>query len=79
MTETPRDAAAHVKEMLAALSRLLEALDRRVPHLERLGEPQIAHDAAELRQRSVSVMRRLERLHNLEGDSGWHGPRRPRT
>ena len=31
--------------MLADLYQLVEALDRRVPRLERLGEAQIAHDA----------------------------------
>ena len=48
------------REVLADLYRLIEALDRRVPRLERLGEAQIAHDAADLRERAVSLIRRIE-------------------
>jgi hypothetical protein len=50
----------HTREMLEDLYRLIEALDRRVPRLERLGEAQIAHDAAALRERAVSLIRRIE-------------------
>lgn len=49
--------------MLSDLYQLVEALDRRVPRLERLGEAQIAHDAAALRERAVSL------IHQIEGDS----------
>jgi hypothetical protein len=63
MSET-NDDAAHMKEMLADLSRLIEALDRRVPHLERLGEAQIARDASELRQQAVGLLHRLEAAAN---------------
>ena len=49
--------------MLADLYQLVEALDRRVPRLERLGEAQIAHDAAALRERAVSL------IHQIEGDT----------
>lgn len=49
--------------MLGDLYQLVEALDRRVPRLERLGEAQIAHDAAALRERAVSL------IHQIEGDS----------
>jgi hypothetical protein len=52
--------AAHVREMLSDLYRLIEALDRRVPRLERVGEAQIAHDAADLRERAVSLIQRIE-------------------
>lgn len=48
------------KEMLSELYQLIEALDRRVPRLERLGESQIAHDAADLRERAVSLIRQIE-------------------
>jgi hypothetical protein len=61
MTPTTDDPIAHAKEMLADLQRLIEALDHRVPRLERLGEPQIARDAADLRQRAVSLIGQLER------------------
>jgi hypothetical protein len=55
--------SGHVIDMLADLYQLVEALDRRVPRLERLGEAQIAHDAAALRERAVSL------IHQLEGDT----------
>ena len=48
------------REMLANLYELIEALDRRVPRLEQIGEVQIAHDAAELRERAVSLIHRIE-------------------
>jgi hypothetical protein len=48
------------REMLSDLYRLVEAIDRRVPHIERSGEAQIAHDAADLRKRAVSLIRRIE-------------------
>jgi hypothetical protein len=46
--------------MLADLYFLIEALDRRVPRLEQQGEAQIAHDAADLRRRAVSLIRQIE-------------------
>jgi hypothetical protein len=49
-----------VKVVLADLYRLIEALDRRVPRLERSGEAQIARDAADLRQRALDLIRRIE-------------------
>lgn len=52
--------AAAAKEMLDELRHLVEAIDRRVPHLERLDEATIARDAADLRRRAVSLMRALE-------------------
>ena len=52
--------AAQARDMLGDLYRLIEALDRRVPRLERLGEAQIAHDASDLRERAVSLIRRIE-------------------
>lgn len=47
-------------ELLAALRELVEALDRRVPHLERSGEIQIAKDAALLRHEAVTRIAALE-------------------
>lgn len=52
--------AAQARDMLGDLYRLIEALDRRVPRLERIGEAQIAHDAADLRERAISLIRRIE-------------------
>src|SRR4051812_16707366 len=60
MTKSTGNATAQVKQMLADLSRLIEALDRRVPHLERLGEARIAREAAELRERAASLIQQLE-------------------
>jgi hypothetical protein len=48
------------REMLSDLYRLIEALDRRVPRIERSGEAQIAHDAADLRERALSLIRQIE-------------------
>jgi hypothetical protein len=58
LTELKR--AAQAKVMLGELYRLVEAIDRRVPQLQRIGEAQIAHDAAELRLRAVNLIRRIE-------------------
>ncbi|MGE5834335.1 MAG: hypothetical protein ACM4AI_07645 [Acidobacteriota bacterium] len=60
MTAKTTDPCAVAKEMLADLYFLIEALDRRVPRLEQQGEAQIAHDAAELRERAVSLIRQIE-------------------
>ena len=51
---------AEVQEMLSDLSELIAALDRRVPRLERIGEAQIAKDAADLRERALSLIQRIE-------------------
>ena len=48
------------KQMLADLYELISALDRRVPRLERSGELKIAHDAADLRERAISLIRKIE-------------------
>ena len=57
---TKEDKTAHAREMLSDLYRLVEALDRRVPRLERIGETQIAYDSADLRERAMSLIRRIE-------------------
>jgi hypothetical protein len=46
-------------DVLHALRELITALDRRVPHVERLGEARIASEAASLRMEAV---RRIEEL-----------------
>jgi hypothetical protein len=48
------------KELFDDLRRLVEALDRRVPHLERLDEAAIAREAADLRKRAVALMQAIE-------------------
>jgi hypothetical protein len=45
--------------IVAALRELIVALDRRVPYVERIGEIQIAKDAAMLRS---AALRRVEEL-----------------
>ena len=60
MLITDADKTAQAREMLSDLYRLIEALDRRVPRLERIGESRIAHDAADLRERAVSLIHRIE-------------------
>jgi len=51
---------AEVREMLSDLAELIAALDRRVPRLERIGEAQIARDAADLRERALTLIQRIE-------------------
>jgi hypothetical protein len=46
--------------MAGDLQHLIEAIDRRAPHLERIGEAAIARDAADLRRRAVALMRAIE-------------------
>ncbi len=60
MISTRAEKAAQSREIIADLRRLIEALDRRVPRLERIGEPQIASDAAGLREQALNLIQRLE-------------------
>lgn len=55
------DAAAGESEVLRALQEVVEALDRRVPHLERAGEAQIVDDARRLRAAASERIARLQR------------------
>ncbi len=60
------DDQAHLRDRMALireLRQLVEALDRRVPHIERAGEITIARESAELRARAV------QRIAELEQDS----------
>jgi hypothetical protein len=52
--------------VVAALRELVDALDRRVPHVERLGEVRIAREAAGLRKEAA---KRLEKLSPRELDA----------
>jgi len=56
-----RKSPARVDEdvVVAALRELVEALDRRVPHVERLGEARIAREAALLRSEAVARIAEL--------------------
>ena len=51
--------AVRAGDLVRELEELITALDRRVPHVERVGEEEIARDAARLREKAV---RRLEEL-----------------
>jgi hypothetical protein len=42
------------------LRQLVDALNRRVPHVERVGEAAIARDAAELMQKALKRLKALE-------------------
>lgn len=53
------DRAVDRERAVAALRELIEALDRGVPRVERLGELRIAREAAALRQEAA---KRLEEL-----------------
>jgi hypothetical protein len=60
MNVTKEEKAVQAREVLADLRRLIEALDARVPQLKRVGEAQIAHEAADLRERALAMIRRIE-------------------
>lgn len=47
------------KQIIADLEALLSALDRRVPHIERLGEVAIAREAATLRKKALQRLTEL--------------------
>jgi len=48
------------QKVLADLRELIEAIDRRVPHLEREGEYRIAQDAAALRRKAEDRIAEIE-------------------
>jgi len=56
-----RSDASPTSERLSALLDVVDALDRRIPHIERTGEVRIATDAAQLRARAI------ERIELLRG------------
>jgi hypothetical protein len=47
--------------IIATLREFIDAIDRRVPHVERAGEARIARDAAALRQEAVNRIEELTR------------------
>jgi hypothetical protein len=51
-------------ELIEELRDLVRALDRRVPHLERTGELDIARDAAALKDAALLRLAKLESLGN---------------
>jgi hypothetical protein len=43
------------------LRKLIDALNRRVPHIERVGEAKIARDAADLMAKALNRLKELEK------------------
>jgi hypothetical protein len=58
--------AVNTPELTRALEELIEALDRRVAHIERAGEDVIARDAAALRAKAVNRLAELTGEHNAK-------------
>jgi len=48
------------KRAIRHLRQLIEALNRRVPHIERVGEAKIARDAEELMKQALKRLKALE-------------------
>jgi chorismate mutase len=48
------------KRAIRHLRQLIDALNRRVPHIERVGEAKIAHDAAALMGEALKRLKELE-------------------
>jgi hypothetical protein len=65
MSDQPPTRASTAR-VIAALGELIDALDRRVPHIERAGEIQIARDAARLKSEAVA---RINELRSAVSDS----------
>ena len=59
MTASNHDAER--KRAIRHLRQLIDALNRRVPHIERVGEAKIARDAAELMKQALKRLKALEK------------------
>jgi hypothetical protein len=57
---TRHDPSVKRSEVVRRLRELVEALDQRVPHVDRLGEAAIALDAASLRDQALRRIAQLE-------------------
>ena len=53
--------STHTQTLIEELRELVEALDRRVPRLERAGETAITRDALRLRDEAVARLATLEK------------------
>ena len=71
MPTDAEDAGAALDQIVRNLQDLIAALERRVPHIERVGEREIARDAAILKQKAQA------RLDELRQRNQWFG-RAPR-
>jgi len=58
---TTSDDEAARKRAISHLRQLIDALNRRVPHIERVGEAAIARDAAELMKQALKRLKALEK------------------
>jgi hypothetical protein len=58
MSDTPRN--DNSKQQIRHLRELIAALDRRVPKIERVGEADIARDAAELKKKALTRLAELQ-------------------
>jgi hypothetical protein len=58
-----RAVAENPDAIIAALHELIEALDRRIPNVERVGERAIREQAAELRNQAIQRIDDLTREH----------------
>lgn len=65
MDDQQRTAAAARDHVIAALGELIDALDRRVPNVERVGEIRIAREAAALKKEALT---RIEELNRAAAD-----------
>ena len=61
MSHQQGDGVPPSSHIIATLRELIDALDRRVPRVERAGEAQIAKDAAALRRQAVNRIAELSR------------------
>ena len=61
MSESHADSDADKKVLIARLLELIDALDSRLPHLEREGEIGIASEATALRAKALERIAQLER------------------
>jgi hypothetical protein len=59
MTTSNDDAES--KRAIRHLRQLIDALNRRVPHIERAGEAAIARDAAKLMKQALKRLKTLEK------------------
>ncbi len=59
MTTSNNDAER--QRAIRHLRQLIDALNRRVPHIERVGEAAIARDAAELMKQALKRLKALEK------------------
>jgi hypothetical protein len=59
MNDGSRTDPSNAEGVLAALGELIEALDRRLPHVERLGEMRIAREAVALRNEAKARVDQL--------------------